>query len=395
MIRISTALAALVVVAMTNQTILLSHAIPQDASATTPQGCVIATPQESDFPQVGKPYTVRMTGCSGTVPVQLRRGDPRNLETMKVPACTATNLGARSCTFTPTVAGPGYSFSAIDKSGDETFSGPFLVKEAPTAPEAVAKKSGRPAAPAPEAAKPEAKAMPVAKKSMTAMHKEAMRKPLKATVLQNNYPTQLNSAARKINYNMTRISTALVALTVVLASFTQASPAPLLAHTSTSGCTILTPQRPLLEGRRYEVHIKGCRGRGDVQLRYGSSSNLSTDEVPACSNVDFSTERCIFTPSRPGTGFSFSTIDNSKGQETFSAQFKVLPKSAVPSTSDPAGPVTPNQAGTPSTPKQETASVQNSDSAADTKEQPKTVVPVDNEVKPATALKKRALYNLS
>ncbi|KAF9351648.1 hypothetical protein BGX26_010379 [Mortierella sp. AD094] len=194
---------------------------------------------------------------------------------------------------------------------------------------------------------------------------------------------------------MPRFTAALIALAVVAASLVQASPAPLLppaTATTTSECTILTPQRPLLEGRAYEVHIKGCKGRGDVQLRYGSSSDLMTDQVPACRNVDFSTERCIFTPSRPGTGFAFSTVDTTKCQETFSAPFRVLPKSAVSSTSGSTAPATPDQAGAPTTPNQATAPVKGDDNVAATKEQPKAATPVDKEMKPVTAMKKRALY---
>ncbi|KAF9199270.1 hypothetical protein BGZ49_010637 [Haplosporangium sp. Z 27] len=124
---------------------------------------------------------------------------------------------------------------------------------------------------------------------------------------------------------MLKIHTALLALVVAVAGLTQASPAP---PAVASKCEILTPQRALVEGRRYEVLIKDCHGRGNVYLRYGYAENLKTDPIPACSNVDFSKRRCIFTPTRPGPGFAFSAVDAS-GQETYSAPFKVLPKSAV------------------------------------------------------------------
>ncbi|KAF9351647.1 hypothetical protein BGX26_010378 [Mortierella sp. AD094] len=175
MIRISTALIALAVV-MTSQTVLLAHAVPVDASTLAPTPapattkCVIATPQENEHLQVGQPYTVKMMGCSGAAPVKLRYGDPKNLATSETPACESTNLEAGSCTFTPTHAGPGYSFSAVDASGQETYSGPFNVEDSPAAsPVTAAKKL---AAPAPEAKKPAAPVLE-AKKSTPAPEAKA------------------------------------------------------------------------------------------------------------------------------------------------------------------------------------------------------------------------------
>ncbi|KAG0259907.1 hypothetical protein BG011_002305 [Mortierella polycephala] len=48
--------------------------------------------------------------------------------------------------------------------------------------------------------------------------------------------------------------------------------------------------------------------------------NLAPDKVPACVIMNLEAESCIFTPSRPGTGFSFSTISAS-GKEIFSGTF--------------------------------------------------------------------------
>ncbi|KAF8941419.1 hypothetical protein BGZ58_009502 [Dissophora ornata] len=96
--------------------------------ATTPS-CVIVTPQETLYRS--QAYKVEMSGCSGSGPIRLRYGNPMNLSQDKVPACAFLNLAAGSCMFTPMRAGEGFSFSAIDASGAETFSGPFMVADVP------------------------------------------------------------------------------------------------------------------------------------------------------------------------------------------------------------------------------------------------------------------------
>ncbi|KAI8359659.1 hypothetical protein B0O80DRAFT_495171 [Mortierella sp. GBAus27b] len=96
----------------------------------------------------------------------------------------------------------------------------------------------------------------------------------------------------------------------------------------TAGCIIYTPSTALRQGQSYEVHFSGCRGRGNIQLRYGSPANLAMDRVPACANVDFSSGRCVFIPRKTGSGFSFSTTDI-QGKETFSAPFSILPYSVT------------------------------------------------------------------
>ncbi|KAI1315932.1 hypothetical protein EDD11_000182 [Mortierella claussenii] len=137
---------------------------------------------------------------------------------------------------------------------------------------------------------------------------------------------------------MTRITATLIALTVALNSqlallLTQAFPvSPVPASVSAAQCVIGTPQGALQQGLHYEVHFKNCRGRGNIHLRYGAVSNLNKDTTPACANVDFASQRCIFTPQRTGPGFSFSAIDAS-GKETFSGPFLVVPALKTTSTS--------------------------------------------------------------
>ncbi|KAG0015696.1 hypothetical protein BGZ80_009703 [Entomortierella chlamydospora] len=276
-----------------------------------------------------------MTGCSGVAPVKLRYGDPKNLDTSKTPACEPTNLEAGSCTFIPTQAGPAYSFSATDVSGEETYSGPFKVEDSPSAsPMVAAKKLAAPALKAENSTPaPEIKSAPEAKKSAPEVKKsapEVKKSEAKPVATMNKPKVAMHKNAKEMRkrmlydmvglmmkkeeklHSMLRSIVVLITLAVVAASFIQASPASLLLPDATitvSEWTILTPQWPLLERRAYEVHIKGCKGRCNVQLRYGSASNLMTDQVPACRNVDFSTERCIFIPPRPGAGFAFSTVD--------------------------------------------------------------------------------------
>ncbi|KAF8987344.1 hypothetical protein CPC16_002247 [Podila verticillata] len=97
---------------------------------TTPS-CVINTPTYS--PQVGKPYTVTFTGCSGDKPVKLRYGLPEDLKTASKVACNHVNMSSGSCTFTPTKAGD-FAFSVEqDGAKEESYSAFFKVVPAPEA----------------------------------------------------------------------------------------------------------------------------------------------------------------------------------------------------------------------------------------------------------------------
>ncbi|KAG0249632.1 hypothetical protein BG011_009063 [Mortierella polycephala] len=88
--------------------------------------CVIATPQ---MPlKEGKPYTVIFTGCQGTGNIELRSGSETNLEYGKRPACKGIDFASGSCTFIPNKSGQ-FSFSAIDASQQETFTGWFNVEK--------------------------------------------------------------------------------------------------------------------------------------------------------------------------------------------------------------------------------------------------------------------------
>lgn len=88
------------------------------------------------------------------------------------------------------------------------------------------------------------------------------------------------------------------------------------------------------------IEFQNCQGSGNVKLRYGDVSNLSADNTPACSNVQFTDGRvtCTFTPARAGS-FSLSTIDGSN-VETFSGPFTVDPAPADEAHGPTAAPVT-------------------------------------------------------
>ncbi|KAF9926109.1 hypothetical protein BGZ65_007415, partial [Modicella reniformis] len=94
------------------------------ALTTVSAQCVIATPQ--DDMKVSHHYTVEFTGCTGEGKIDLRYGDVTNLETSDHPACEDVDFASGHCTFTPKKAGD-YSFSAIDATGVETFTGRFSV----------------------------------------------------------------------------------------------------------------------------------------------------------------------------------------------------------------------------------------------------------------------------
>ncbi|KAF9188175.1 hypothetical protein BGZ51_000820 [Haplosporangium sp. Z 767] len=129
---------------------------------------------------------------------------------------------------------------------------------------------------------------------------------------------------------MTRIASALITFALALASHSmsmvhgqQPTSAP-----RPSTCIIATPRTALRQGEAYRIIFYGCHGSGPIQLRYGNTMNLATDKVPACVTMNLAKGSCIFTPPRPGTGFSFSTISAS-GKETFSGTFAVVSAGAV------------------------------------------------------------------
>ncbi|KAF9387895.1 hypothetical protein CPB97_001881 [Podila verticillata] len=123
------------------------------AQVPTTSTCVINTPEGT--PQVGKPYTVTFTGCSGDKTVQLRYGLPEDLKTAGKAACVHANMSSGSCTFTPTKAGD-FAFSVQqDGATEESYSAFFKVAPAP--------ETKAPAVPAGKGPQPEADMKPEAK----------------------------------------------------------------------------------------------------------------------------------------------------------------------------------------------------------------------------------------
>ncbi|KAG0238670.1 hypothetical protein BGW41_008045 [Actinomortierella wolfii] len=116
------------------------------------------------------------------------------------------------------------------------------------------------------------------------------------------------------------LTSAIAIALVATAVHAQEVPAPM------SSCVIHTPQKPLVQGKRYEVTFENCSGNAPIQLRYGDFQNLETSDRPACAATDLSKGSCYFTPKKADQdSYTFSTIDAS-GIETFSGPFKVLPK---------------------------------------------------------------------
>ncbi|KAG0040047.1 hypothetical protein BGZ82_005518 [Podila clonocystis] len=129
----------------------------QDIATST---CVVNTPPAlKDALQVGRPYTVTFTGCTGVKSVMLRFGDYKNLRTAKLPACANVNLSTDRCIFTPTKAGK-YAFSISQDNSTPSYSAFFNIDRAPM-PKVVAAKPTADTAtptstekgPAPDAAK--------------------------------------------------------------------------------------------------------------------------------------------------------------------------------------------------------------------------------------------------
>ncbi|KAG0014509.1 hypothetical protein BGZ81_000417 [Podila clonocystis] len=111
--------------------------------------CVVNTPQApKDVLQVGKPYTVTFTGCTGVKSVMLRYGDVKNLKTVKLPACANVNLSTGSCTFTPKKAGK-YAFSITQDDNTTSYSAFYNIAPAPV-PKVVAAKPTKDTATTPE-----------------------------------------------------------------------------------------------------------------------------------------------------------------------------------------------------------------------------------------------------
>ncbi|KAF9173936.1 hypothetical protein BGX21_001900 [Mortierella sp. AD011] len=130
---------------------------------------------------------------------------------------------------------------------------------------------------------------------------------------------------------MIRISTALLALAVVMAGQTallaHADPVDAPALTSvpaTTKCVIATPspEEKLRVGQPYTVKMTGCSGVAPVKLRYGDPKNLDTSKTPACEPTDLEAGSCTFIPTQTGPAYSFSATDAS-GEETYSGPFKV------------------------------------------------------------------------
>ncbi|KAI1303761.1 hypothetical protein EDD11_005300 [Mortierella claussenii] len=113
-------------------------------------------------------------------------------------------------------------------------------------------------------------------------------------------------------------STLLLAYAATLA-LTVSAQAPATAST---GCVIATPQEPLRVNHEYKIVLAGCKGYGDVELRYGSATDLDTANHNACTDINYESGTCTFTPKKTGT-FSFSATDDSH-VETFSGQFQVV-----------------------------------------------------------------------
>ncbi|KAG0204223.1 hypothetical protein BGX33_008645 [Mortierella sp. NVP41] len=131
MIRLFTCIA--LTLALTSSILVMAQdpsAVTAPAPVPVPVGCVVATPQENLMK--GKPYEVELQNCQGSGTVKLRYGDVQSLDTAPKPACANVEFqGAKTlCTFTPTKAGK-FSFSTVDASGVETYSGPFLIDPKP------------------------------------------------------------------------------------------------------------------------------------------------------------------------------------------------------------------------------------------------------------------------
>ncbi|KAG0359320.1 hypothetical protein BG005_000997 [Podila minutissima] len=128
-------------------------------SAQVTSTCVVNTPQApKDVLQVGKPYTVTFSGCTGVdKSVMLCHGDPKALKTNKTPACAHVDLKTGSCTFTPKKAGK-FAFSILEEGATEAAYSAFVNIAPAPAPEVVAAKPTEDTAasiekePAPEAA---------------------------------------------------------------------------------------------------------------------------------------------------------------------------------------------------------------------------------------------------
>ncbi|KAG0196424.1 hypothetical protein BGX28_010175 [Mortierella sp. GBA30] len=123
---------------------------------------------------------------------------------------------------------------------------------------------------------------------------------------------------------MTRTSASLLLVCAIalLGSTISAQDPTTTTTPATPQCVIHTPQEDLKVGKPYKVTFDGCRGGGDVELRYGDVTNQEFEDSPACKKIEFEDNECTFTPYKAGE-FSFSAKDDS-GNETFSGRFKIV-----------------------------------------------------------------------
>ncbi|KAF9406163.1 hypothetical protein BGZ94_003222 [Podila epigama] len=119
---------------------------------------------------------------------------------------------------------------------------------------------------------------------------------------------------------MARFTSIFIACAIAMVASSVAAQDPIPASTS---CVIATPQSDLKQGKAYKVTFTGCQGTGNIQLRHGSPTNLDTESVPACANINFASGSCTFKPTKAGT-YSMSAIDASN-VETFTNVFNVKP----------------------------------------------------------------------
>ncbi|KAK3815495.1 MAG: hypothetical protein J3Q66DRAFT_344923 [Benniella sp.] len=141
--------------------------------------CVIATPQQPL--KIGEQYTITFTGCQGRGNIQQRFGDVMNQSASETPACVDVDFSLGYCTYTPQKAGS-FSFSTIDGSGVETFTGRFPIND----PKQVLPKTG----PKPKAhpSKPKKVTKKPAKKPAKKPTKKPAKKPVKKPVKKTAKP---------------------------------------------------------------------------------------------------------------------------------------------------------------------------------------------------------------
>ncbi|GJJ68067.1 hypothetical protein EMPS_00413 [Entomortierella parvispora] len=121
MTRITASFLLLSVLALSKASLL----VRADEGVTS--GCVINTPKEIT-PRVGKDFKITWSGCKGHGRIQVRSGDPKNLDEDDDYACELSNMADKDyCYWVPKKEGT-FSLSVIDDSGVESFTAKFQVE---------------------------------------------------------------------------------------------------------------------------------------------------------------------------------------------------------------------------------------------------------------------------